>query len=209
MKSITKILNILNIKYKLLNQKIITGKDLKIQFGSGNNFITGWINSDIPSAFADYKIYPDAYIDISKNLPIKSKSCKFLYNEHLIEHIDCQSGELFLKECYRILQKGGILRIATPDLQYLTNKYASQKWQSQDWLTWPEYKFIKTPAEMLNIAMRWWGHKYLYDETELKRRLADAGFKKIKRCEMGKSEYIELKKRETRIDSKLVIEATK
>lgn len=196
-------------KYQQLTQKNIEGINLKIQFGSGNNFIKNWLNTDIPEAFSDYSIYPDAYINITKRLPIKSNSCQYLYNEHLIEHITVKEGQMFLKECHRILKIDGVLRIATPDLNNIVKKYSSKSWKKQDWLTWPEYKFIKTRAEMLNIAMRWWGHKYLYDEVELTRRLKEAGFTKIVKCKLNKSYHNELNNLETRKDSKLILEATK
>jgi len=62
---------------------------------------------------------------------------------------------------------------------------------------------------MINIAFRWWDHKYLYNEEDLRNQLIKAGFQKIKRCEWNKSNYIELAGLETREDSKLTMEAEK
>jgi predicted SAM-dependent methyltransferase len=184
-------------------------KNLKIHFGAGNNKLADWLNTDLYSRDINLTVPPDMYVDITRPLPFKSNSAGFIYNEHLIEHVEVDKAIHFFEEAHRILKKGGVLRLATPDLEYIVKKYLSRSWKSQDWLTWPEYKFIKTKAEMLNIAMRWWDHKYLYDEEELTRRLREAGFKKIQRVGLGKSKYPELTNLETRKDSKLIIEAAK
>ena len=201
-----------NLKISLKNWKtlwFLPNKDLKIHFGCGNIKFPGWLNTDIYYRDINLTVEPDMYVDITKLLPFRTNSAKYLYSEHLIEHIEVEKISIFFKEAHRVLKKGGILRVATPDLNHIARKYLSRDWKRQDWLTWPEYRFIKTPAEMLNIALRWWGHKYLYDETELRRRLKESGFKKLKRVELGKSKHEGLENLESREDSKLIIEAVK
>ena len=201
-----------SLKIFLRNQQALRSlsKDnLKIHFGSGNIKLPGWLNTDLFDRDENLKIKPDMYLNITQKLPFKNNVASFLYNEHLVEHIEVEKITLFFKEAYRILKKGGVLRLATPDLEHLAKKYLSKSWKKQDWLSWPEYRFIKTKAEMLNIAMRWWEHKYLYDEEELKRRLRESGFKKIKRVDWRKSQYPDLRNLETRKDSKLIMEVVK
>jgi predicted SAM-dependent methyltransferase len=98
------------------------------------------------------------------------------------------------------------LRIATPDLDYLIERY-NTSWRDQEWLK--DNKRIQTRAEMINTAFRDWEHRYLYNEEELIRRLEEAGFTKIYRRELNESDYKELCNRETRADSKLILEAIK
>lgn len=43
----------------------------------------------------------------------------------MIEHLAWHEGLFMLKECRRILKKGGILRISTPDLGVLINLYSN------------------------------------------------------------------------------------
>lgn len=160
-----------------------------------------WVNIDIePTA--------DIVIDVTKGLPFKDNSAVFVYNGHFIEHFELDEGQTILKDCYRVLEKGGILRIATPDLDYVINKYSSY-WKSQEWLSWPEYGFIETKGQMINISFRWWGHKYLYKEEDLVNLLSNVGFKKIKRLNQNESDYHVLKNLESRADSKLILEAKK
>jgi predicted SAM-dependent methyltransferase len=188
---------------------MILGQKLKIQLGSGKNHFKGWINTDIRPAKQDFGVDPDHYLDVTQPLPVKDGSVKYLYSEHLVEHLSQETNQKLFREAYRALDQGGVMRIATPDLATLVTKYQSKKWRQQDWLLWPEYQFIATPAEMLNVALRWWGHQYVFDYQELARLLKEAGFTKIKRVEWGKSQHLELKARETRPDSTLVVEATK
>lgn len=147
--------------------------------------------------------------DLSREIPFDDCSCQLIYCEHLLEHFTVEQGVSLLRECWRVLEPKGILRVAMPSLDVLIEKSASGNWKEQDWLTWPEYRFVKTRAEMLNIAFRGWGHKWLYDREELHRRLSEAGFTKNKDAEWGRSDLPELRNRETRRDSLLICEAQK
>jgi len=49
----------------------------------------------------------------------------------------------------------------------------------------------------------------MYNREELERRLREAGFKKIYRKRRNKSSYLELKNKETRKESRLVMEAVR
>lgn len=82
-------------------------------------------------------------------------------------------------------------------------------WRSrQDWISWPEYAYIDTPVRMINVAMREWGHLYLYDFVELALRLREAGFSQVDRVLLGESVHDRLRGLETRADSELVVEAS-
>jgi predicted SAM-dependent methyltransferase len=100
-----------------------------------------------------------------------------------------------------------VVRIAMPSLDFILERAVSSDWRAQDWLTWPAYQQISTRAEMLNVAFRDWGHRYLYDREELHRRLAEAGFTTVVDVEHGQSELAELRGRESRPDSRLICEA--
>ncbi|MDY9922730.1 class I SAM-dependent methyltransferase [Methanobacterium sp.] len=174
---------------------------MKLNIGCGNAKLLGWVNIDIePGA--------DLVIDVTKGLPFDDNTVELIYNEHFIEHLDYEEGHEILREFYRVLKKDGILRIATPDLDYILEKY-SDDWKNQNWLSWPEYQFIETRGQMINISFRFWGHKYLYNEEDLKDSLIKSGFKSLSRCKLNESKYQELKNLETRKDSMLIYEAKK
>ena len=176
----------------------------RLHLGCGNIRLDNWINIDINKTKA-----VDFTWDITERLPFCDNSCELIYNEHVLEHLAIAEGTSFLRECHRVLQKDGILRIAMPSLEDLIKSYNNKIWNDADWLSWPQYQFIKTKAEMLNIAFRWWGHQWLYDGQELIRRLKDVGFQIIQKVEWGKSNILALQNLESRKDSKLICEAFK
>lgn len=81
----------------------------KVQFGCGGNRLEGWENYDRD-------------VDISKPLPFEDNSIKFIFAEHVLEHVHVHSGFRFLKEVYRILEPNGTARICVPAIDKL-NQY--------------------------------------------------------------------------------------
>jgi len=175
---------------------------LKLHLGCGTVRLEGWVNVDIETSQADLTL------DITRGLPLTAGSARLIYHEHVMEHITVDEGKACLADWHRLLEPGGVLRIATPDLAYVVERYGGD-WRNQAWLKLPEYAFIQTRAEMLNTSMRWWGHQYLYDEEELGRRMREAGFAEVRRCRLGESTMPELARLETREDSQLILEGVK
>lgn len=176
-------------------------RGLKLHLGSGSVRLEGWINIDLEAR-------ADLTLDLRGGLPFPDGAARLVYNEHVIEHITVDEAGRCLKDWFRVLEPGGILRVATPDLGYVVERY-QRDWRDQAWLRLPEYAFIQTRAEMMNVAFRWWGHQYLYDGEELERRLREAGFQTVRRCGLGESTVPELAGLETRPDSKLIMEAVR
>ena len=52
--------------------------------------------------------------DATRALPLPDESCEVLYSCHMIEHLDKKEADRFLKEVFRVLCPGGIMRIAAP-----------------------------------------------------------------------------------------------
>ncbi len=177
----------------------------RLHLGCGRNRFDGWVNIDSDRSLDTV----DLVWNLAFGLPVEDASCDLIYHEHFIEHLNVDQGLFNLRECHRALREGGVMRIATPSLDSILGKVCAGNWREQDWLTWPEYRFIRTRAEMLNVLFRWWGHQWLYDREELRRRLEEAGFRRIRDCEWGKSDVPGLRDRETRADSLLVCEAEK
>jgi predicted SAM-dependent methyltransferase len=177
----------------------------KLHLGCGTIRLPGWINIDV-NANRDVV---DLQWDLTRTFPLPANSCRYIYSEHVMEHFDVSDGVSILKECHRLLMPGGVLRIAMPSLKDLIASYESPDWRQQEWLSRSEYQFIATPAEMLNISFRWWGHRWLYDFEELQRRMRDAGFVTISPAPWGDSGHASLRSLESRRDSKLICEAQK
>jgi predicted SAM-dependent methyltransferase len=176
-------------------------RDLKLHLGCGSVHLAGWVN-------IDREVAADLRLDVRAGLPFADGSARLVYHEHLMEHLTVDEGVRCLRDWFRVLAPGGVLRIATPDLEYLVARYQGP-WRDQAWLVLPEYAFIQTRAEMMNVAFRWWGHQYLYDGEELERRMRDAGFQTLRRCALRQSAVPDLAGLETRDDSRLILEGVK
>jgi predicted SAM-dependent methyltransferase len=187
--------------YILRHRLSFKNKLQRLQVGCGQNYFDNWINADIhPKA--------DLIVFLHKRLPFRDSFLNRIYSEHVLEHVPYATGISFLKEAFRTLAPGAVLRIAMPDLDDLIDGY-QKDWRRFDWVNWPEFEFIQTKAEMINIAFRWWGHRHLYNKEELSRALSEAGFSHFYFVDHGQSEYADLTGLETRADSKLIVEAIK
>ena len=171
-----------------------------LHLGCGDRKFDGFVNIDaMPGA--------DMQLDLTQPLPWQQGSVSGIYSEHFIEHITQAQAIRLLHECRRILQPGGVVRIATPDLAQVVADYTNR-------YTHPEYlrfgmDWIDNPGEQLNMAMHWWGHQWLYDEEELSRigRMVGLGVKA--RCKIGESADPMFRGREHRALSGLIIEFEK
>lgn len=181
----------------------VFNKKIKLHVGCGTLYKDKWINIDNNSDNNIEKL--DINHDLSKGLPFDDFTVDFIYNEHFIEHLSRDDGLLFLKECFRVLKNGGVLRIACPDLDDIIKNYLNNTWRELDWVSRYNYEGIESGCQMINMCLNEapWGHKYVYNREELKKRLIDAGFinENIIESLFNKSEYEELVNIDSRLDS--------
>ena len=65
------------------------------------------------------------FADATKVLPIRDSSVAVLYTSHMLEHLSQDGARRFLREALRVLEDGGVLRIAVPDLKLAVEEYKS------------------------------------------------------------------------------------
>lgn len=122
-----------------------------------------------------------------------------IYLGQMIEHMSITYGvPSLLVECYRMLRPGGIIRIATPDLDLLIRAYNEGRmndFSSEQ----PGYYKIADPASQLAMIMfgatgpnctfdNYEGHFFLFTKTSMTTSLKLAGYKDIEfYYETGKS----------------------
>lgn len=191
-----------------LVKKLIKGKKkIMLNVGCGTDYKKGWINIDNNS---DNNIEQlDLNWDLRNPLPFADSSVDFVFNEHFIEHLTVDEAQVVIKDLMRVLKPGGVMRIAMPDLESVVNNYMNVPLDEDQVIKDYKLGFVKTRAEWMNMSFRWWGHMWLYDWEELKRRLHEAGYDDAKRCELRKSKYVELRNLEIRDGSLLIAEVTK
>jgi hypothetical protein len=98
--------------------------ELMVNFGSGAFMHPRWINYDFPGKSHYYKglqgLPHKDYIpiDLTKDLPLplKNASVSLMYCSHTIEHLPENTALEFFLEAYRLLKKGGCLRLVFPNV---------------------------------------------------------------------------------------------
>lgn len=119
-------------------------------------------------------------LDIRDPLPFADGAVDWVYAEHLIEHVPLPVAVGWLREVHRVLAPGGLLRLTTPDLKtYVdgyagTDFYAEHRTRLRDLQVGPPMP--ERRAFMFNQIFYLYGHRWLYDETELRYVLGRAGF---------------------------------
>lgn len=89
-----------------------------INLGCGGRFHPDWVNADI--APRDPSVLR---CDLSQRLPFPDNDFDVVYHSNVLEHIRRDDALPFMRECFRVLKPGGILRVAVPDLERICKLY--------------------------------------------------------------------------------------
>jgi SAM-dependent methyltransferase len=61
--------------------------------------------------------------DARDGIPYRDGIFDVVYHSHLLEHLSKRDGSRFLRECFRVLRPGGVIRVAVPDLEQIARLY--------------------------------------------------------------------------------------
>jgi predicted SAM-dependent methyltransferase len=155
---------------------------LLVNLGCGYRPLRGWVNVD-----AARGPQVDVVWDLRQGLPFAAASCAAIFCEHVIEHLTKADGERLLRECSRVLQPGGVLRLSTPDAGRFLRSYAGD----QAFLYHPGFtEPIETPLDRINQMMREYGqHLWVYDAASLRAAMRRAGFAATAERAFGESPH--------------------
>jgi predicted SAM-dependent methyltransferase len=141
--------------------------DLKLHLGCGKrNFGEDWIHID----GGDYDHLDSKDII---NLPYENNKVDLIYAAHVIEYWDRDGVKDLLKEWYRVLRSGGVLRLAVPNFRVMAQLYI-QYGEPLDSFLGPLYGKMPMGEETIY-------HKTTYDFDSLATLLEEIGFSDIRR----------------------------
>lgn len=89
-----------------------------VNLGCGGRFHPDWINVDFSSVSSEVIEH-----DLRRGIPLDTGTMDVVYHAHVLEHFTRPEANSFMKECYRVLKPGGIIRIAVPDLESIAREY--------------------------------------------------------------------------------------
>jgi predicted SAM-dependent methyltransferase len=150
----------------------------RLHVGCGTEALPGWVNIDskpLPGV--------DRVLDVTAGLPFVHAAA--IYAEHFLEHLSLDQGLAFLAECRRVLGDEGVLRLSTPNLDWV---YATHYR-----LNGADERQSLIDCFQLNRAFRGWGHQFLYNGRMLEAVLRASGFASVHFQRYGESDVPELR----------------
>jgi len=161
-------------------------RNLKVNIGNGPFKHEGWLNLDCRVSLKD----DDLVCDLRRRWPLGDGSTRYIFAEHVFEHFSYPDEITHvLKECLRILEPGGVLRVIVPHTERYLRAYTEN-----------DAEFVRkvggdavSKLGLVNTMMRENGfHKYAYDYPELESVLRVAGFSKVSASSLCGSKHEDL-----------------
>jgi len=137
--------------------------------------------------------------DLSYGIPFPNACADYVYSSHLLEHLHLESARRLLRDCLRVLKKGGVLRLCVPDLERAMSLYSQGR--KREMLQ--TYFFVDESRNAFSV------HKYMYDFGLLKEELEGAGFSDVTRRAFGEGEMPDVAMLDNHPDETLFVEAKK
>ena len=160
----------------------------KLHLRASDKILPGWLNTDLqPSSLGS------VFMDATKPFPLPSESFDYVFCEHFIEHISLDGATCCFAEVFRCLKRGGIFRLATPDLHQYVGLFSESLRPDQIRFLELFGAFFKldrvSPCLALNHLIYNWGHRFLYTREELLDHLKRAGFAEVVAKPVGESNH--------------------
>ncbi len=140
---------------------------MKLHLGCGEKYLHGYLHIDLSDyPHIDYKWRVDS-------LPmVEDNTVELIYASHVLEYFSDVEAISVLQEWHRVLQPGGILRLAVPDFEALVTVYRTT--DIIGLITGPIFGTWKVSPEVTV------SHKCLYNKIKLANYLYAAGFRHVR-----------------------------
>ncbi len=187
-------------------------KFLQLGGDTWNRCGRGWLNADANFDAGDgapvrNRIFTDGtgrhilshVVERASALPVANHSLQLIYSEHMIEHMTPLSGGgvNMLREAWRALAPGGVIRLVTPDLAKYVCDLADggrRGFLVEHARAFPPMEPLETArgrppslAGVVNNIFRNYGHEWIYDFGELRLAAARAGIDPAHLCRSDRS----------------------
>lgn len=120
-----------------------------LNLGCGDTFHNDWINIDFRSRSKNVLEH-----NLLQGIPKDNSTAKVIYHSHVLEHFSKSDAILFIKDCHRVLEPNGIIRIVVPDLEQIVMNYINYLHQSIDEIPDALEKYNWTLLELFDQIAR-------------------------------------------------------
>lgn len=136
-----------------------------LNLGCGITYHKDWTNVDFVSTGEGVLAH-----NLLAGVPFEDNKFDVVYHSHVLEHFPKDKAVLFVKECHRVLKKGGIIRIAIPDLERIARNYIKYLEESLNNVPKASEKYEWSLLEMYDQVVRNQGGgemiPFIKDETK-------------------------------------------
>lgn len=153
--------------------KFITSKFFKY-FNMANNY-------SFEEYYEKLNSFKSIHFNLCNGIPFESEAIPNIFSSHFFEHLfknDCDC-EFLLKECYRVLKSGGLIRICVPSLddEVIAIKEAIDEYENGTINKIQKY----VTSDIVGYNSKFSNHRFMYDYKELHNLLQKIGFIEIER----------------------------
>lgn len=185
--------SLLRTNQRLTSAYLAETTEPKLHIGCGANHLDGWLNTELGPHGREI------FLDATQVFPLPSGVFAFVYSEHMIEHIPYADARAMVQECFRILRPGGVIRLVTPNLAFLTTLLERDLTPFQH--AYIDYSVQQyaisggagSGVHVVNHFMRAWGHQFIYDQLSLNRLVGEAGFVDVMAGSLSESRHAQLR----------------
>ena len=137
-------------------ERILRTGSLRLNLGCGTLALPGWTNIDLIG------LPVDLAWNLSRPLPFPDDSVDAIFHEHVLEHLPAPVGYEFLRECYRVMKPGAVMRAAIPDASKYITSYCDPSHQFLN--SWRSIGERRLPTLLgLQEEFYGFGHRTIYD----------------------------------------------
>jgi predicted SAM-dependent methyltransferase len=184
------------VRQKLTMRYLSRAKEpFQLRLGESRKF-EGWLSTN-------YQVFCRHLLDATRPFAARP-GATFIVIDNVIEHLPLNKGILMLENILECLNPGGVLRLATPDLQKIASMYLNPNFEEiesfkKDFIA--HGIEVRYPADLLKATFNHFGHQtgYIYDKDILTEILTNLGFINIKQYLPGESDIPALQGIESRV----------
>lgn len=143
------------------------------------------------------------YMDVRRRWSFGDETVDVVYASHLLEHLAVGDAERFLREAFRVLKPGGVVRLVVPDLYEISRVYVEEFESENAAASTPflhclnlhrEGQYGENRSRMVRLVAALQGypsqHKYMYDRYSLAALLRRLGYVDLEEGRYGESVHL-------------------